>query len=160
VDDGLAAWLRKQIEARRDTAVAALEGSDGNWWRRTDGETGDPVGGLWDGEPDFDVDGDVVSGERPVVFDEGAPSDAQFSHIAFNDPRDAIARCEAELAILDLHVPVRGDDGTGIDGKVCVICSWVNLSEETEGDPYPCKTVRSVGIAYRHLPGYREEWRP
>jgi hypothetical protein len=112
----------------------------------------EPVGHLWAGEPALDADGDVFGGEEIVVYDEGRPSDAQFDHIAANDPRDTIARCETELAILDEHRP----EGGAVPGEVCCI---------TCGDfpqvLYPCRTVRLVASGYKHWPGYREEdWKP
>ena len=118
MSDDLTAWLRQQITARRDTAVAALHGSDGHWWRRPDDETGEPVGPLWDGEQVLDTDGDVVGGREVVVYDEGRPSGWQFDHIVANDPRDVIARCEAELAILDA-APADMASAAGIECREC-----------------------------------------
>src|ERR1700685_3424941 len=101
-----AAWLRAQIEARLALAREAAEGTDGHWWRRMadaghlDDRTPEPVGPLWSGFPLHDADGEVWAGEEIVVYDEGRPSGVQFDHIAANDPRDVIARCEAELTAI------------------------------------------------------------
>ena len=161
----LAAWLRAQVEARLALAREASPKTDGHWWRRWtdaghyDDGTLEQVGPLWSGEPVYDADGDVFGGEYIVVYDEGAPSGAQFDHIALNDPQDTIARCEAELAILDEHKPELIDyrDGDGIEraSRECIAC-------EPPGTPdnYPCRTIRLVGSGYRFRPGYREEWAP
>jgi hypothetical protein len=161
MSEDLAAWLRKQVEARKATAVAALHGSDGHWWRRLSEETSDPVGALWDGEPVVDEDGDVLGGRERVVYDEGRPSDAQFGHIAANDPRDTIARCEAELAVLDEHTPYVTTEP--FNGRRCVRCASDKAypSGVAIMEAFPCRTVRLIGYAYRFRPGYREaEWKP
>ena len=160
MSDDLTAWLRKQIVARRDIAVAALHGSDGHWWRRPHDETGEPTGDLWDGAQIVDSDGDVVGGREVVVYDEGRPSDAQFDHIAGNDPRDVIARCEAELALLNEHAVIRMpyQDARGVPGHFCE-CATCGFGGPDRS--YPCKTVRLLGYGYRHWSGYREsEWKP
>ena len=81
-----------------------------------------------------------------------------------NDPRDTIARCETELAILDEHA----SDGDTIDPE-CVRCAGNHpyLCECGAGDgrhwrtaqPYPCRTVRLLLRGYQFRPGFREEWK-
>lgn len=70
---------------------------------------------------------------------------------AWPEPRcemhDAIADCEAKLAILDEHWHAVNGFGRPIDK--CRTC----------GTAYPCRTVRLVGRGYRYRPGYKEEWR-
>lgn len=151
------AWLRAQVQARRGLAQEASEHADGHWWRRMtdaghfDDHRLEPVGHLWAGEPVLDVDGDVCGGGEIVVYDEGRPSDAQFDHIAANDPRDVIARCEAELAILDEHGP---DDTFGPDDLCCCACG------DRPQVPFPCRTVRILLGAYQHRTGFKAEWLP
>ena len=80
-----------------------------------------------------------------------------------NDPRDTIARCEAELAILEEHA----SEGDG-RWPECVRCADTHparcecgrlAGEHWRGAySYPCATVRLLGSAYKHQPGYREEW--
>jgi Family of unknown function (DUF6221) len=157
MSDDLAAWLRPQIEARLTLAREACHGTDGHWWRRAtdlgDGGPPEPVGPLYSGEPDIGTDGEVFGGEHIVVYDEGAPSGWQFDHIAANDPRDTIARCEADLAILDLHcgewLDEDLDDGDYRSRQVCTRC---------DDGYWPCRTVRLLGKGYRHRGGYRQEW--
>ena len=133
-------WLREQVKQRLETAKEACHGGEGNWWRRlrdlyVDGEPV-PAGALFEGEPEVDDPESGVFLAEIVVYDEGRPSDEQFAHIALNDPQDVIARCEAELAILDACV--RG-----------IRSGRALLAEE----------IRSlVASGYRHRPGYAEHW--
>jgi Family of unknown function (DUF6221) len=138
-------WLREQIGARKAAAGAARHGTDGHWWRRThapyvDSAGREPCGDLWSGEPERDEDGEITLGENIVVYDEGAPSDAEFTHIALNDPQDTIARCEAELAILDAYA----EPSENAYSPEYYTGLWVAV----------CATAR----AYRHREGYAEHW--
>lgn len=138
--EDLAPWLRLAILLRRDAAkLAAREG--GTW-------THDGV-----------HTGNISSLGGQVVYDEGSPDEYQAAHIAANDPRDTIARCEAELAILDEHAPV---SGYAPYGPVCVICCDPGgPGEEAAVVDHPCRTVRLLASGYRHWPGYQAEaWKP
>jgi hypothetical protein len=150
VSDDLTAWLRAEVEARLKLAREASPHSDGHWWRRTtdpgDGGPPEPVGHLYGGEPLTDTDGEALGGEFIVVYDEGAPSDAQFDHIAANDPQDVIARCEAELAILDLYERQAAKNGE-------------NAMEEDRAWTL-APVICLLGSGYASRPGYREEWKP
>jgi Family of unknown function (DUF6221) len=171
VNDNMTAWLRKQIETRMALAREASPKTDGHWWRRETvfyvNGTLAPVGPLYAGEMCRDEDGGILGGEYIVVYDEGAPSDAQFEHIAANDPRDTSARCEAELAILDEHA----SDGDA-RWPECIRCADTHPANcdcgwEAGGGEhrraahaYPCRTVRLLASSYRHRDGYKEEWKP
>lgn len=78
---------------------------------------------------------------------------------AHPDPRremhDAVADCEAKLAILDEHRPEQGRDES--DGDLTLIC-WVCVDDRMYGYPYPCKTVRLLAAGYRHREGYAGHW--
>jgi hypothetical protein len=107
------------------------------------------------------------SGAPFALVDNGR---REFEHIIRHDPRNEIARCEAELAILDEHaltwpdgepeyesldepvadsrggvhyVPVRGGV---VPPYVCRTCGY--------DDGQPCKTVRLLASGYKHRPGY------
>jgi hypothetical protein len=150
---GMADWLRVTIEARRATAQAALHGGEGRWEQ----EDADRRPGLI-----VDERGEVVT------YDEGSPTDEQTAHITDNDPRDTIARCEADLAILDEHaaVPDHGrfsdnppglcDDHCGCEDRDQVCRSCRNYA----GDPReaPCRTVVLLASGYRHWSGYKPGW--
>jgi len=151
----LSSWLRETIGARLALAREASPHTGGHWWRRTS-DIGEAVGALYAGEPILDADGEVWGGDYVVVYDEGAPSDAQFDHIAANDPRSVIARCEADLDIFYLHAGEwHEEDADGYDyyrpRQVCTHC---------DDGYWPCRTVRLLGYGYRFRPGYREEWAP
>ena len=169
------AWLRAQVEARLALAREAAKDTDGHWWRRMadaghfDDHRLEPVGHLWAGQPVLDIDGDVFGGEEIVVYDEGRPSDAQFDHIAANDPRDTIAQCEADLAILDEHyiltsgdtnpdyeefsvVPWGAKGGAGDQGAGCVTCHYYGQGG-VKGYGI-CRTVRLRAGGYKYRPGF------
>jgi len=140
----MANWLRLQIEQRKALAVAACFHSDGRWWRHPDA----PAGDLHAGEPEV-IDGELTG--DVFLYREGSrPVQAQVEHIEANDPRDVIARCEAELAIIDEHW--RDANGWGRPVDRCRTC--------TREQGYPCQTVRLVGYGYRFRPDYKDEWMP
>jgi hypothetical protein len=159
----LVPWLRAQVQARLDLARIAGDGDDGHWRRRTidlgDGGTPEPVGHLYGGGQGQDWDGEPVDGTFVVVYDEGSPGGWQFDHLAANDPRDTIARCESELAILDEHVPY---DCTWPGGSRCTVCASSGTYPNGVAimAAFPCRTIRLIGHGYRYRPGYLEAWKP
>lgn len=160
---GLVPWLRGAVTERMEAARQACPRTDGQWWRREsdlgDGGPPEPDGHLYAGERITDEDGSTWGGEYIVAYDEGAPSDSQFEHMERNDPRDVIARCEFELALLDEHAVIRMPctDARGVPGHFCE-CATCGFGGPERS--YPCKTVRLLGRAYRFRDGYRQEWKP
>ena len=154
------AWLRAAILERKAMALAAGDDDAARAWTGSDH-------GYEDG-------GEVHDGhDEQVVYDEGSPNTAQALHIALNDPQDTIARCEAELAILDEHyILYRGDTNElyeefsvcyppGIPGLNCgcVTCHYIGHGGVNEYGI--CRTVKFLASGYQHPPGYREEdWKP
>ncbi|MFD9949701.1 DUF6221 family protein [Nonomuraea sp. NPDC059023] len=71
--------------------------------------------------------------------------------IAIHDPRNTIARCEADLGLLDLHK--YGEYGEcvtcDVGAQSCGCCGW--------GD-FPCDTIKTVMSGYRHRDGFKPEW--
>jgi hypothetical protein len=113
--------------------------------------------GPWRASGDYSVENDQPaspydhSSRKLEVISEGdyggGAVDAEtVAHIVLNDPRAALAQCEAHTAILGL----------------------VDLSFTDAGEPITLggygeaywDVVRLVAAAYRHWPGYREEWKP
>jgi hypothetical protein len=151
------AWLRAQIAARM---VAARKATPGPW----EFESDDEVFTVHDGER-----GDLVG--QTVAFTRHW-ADANGGHIAANDPQDAVARCEAELAILDEHYILRNGDMNEAYEQFSIIsppfpprdCGCVTCHYASQGgvNGYGiCRTVKFLASAYRHRPGYREEdWKP
>ena len=105
------AWLRAQIGARKAVAEAA---TCAPWEAEGDDPTDDEV---W-----IDVDGE----DWRMLICRGPQSHENMLHVAANDPQDTIARCEAELAILDEHA----SDGWA-DYPQCVRCA--------DGHPDKCE---------------------
>ena len=167
--DEFVPWLRQRIRERRYLAEHTVElGSFAEWEERSsgvlvtgDGTDSDPWRGTW------------VTGDSSVT-----------RLMEANDPRDTIARCEFELALLDEHAVVRrGQDedffnrgikviagrmpaGVGLvtigefEGDFgCVACHY-ERGGHVQGFGY-CNTIRLLGRAYRFRDGYREaEWKP
>jgi hypothetical protein len=141
----LVPWLRQRIRERLFLATRTVElGSFAEWEERSsgvlvtgDGTDSDPWRGTW------------VTGDSSVT-----------RLMEANDPRDTIARCEFELALLDEHAVIRmpHQDARGVPGHFCE-CATCGFGGPDRS--YPCKTVRLLGYAYRFRDGYREaEWKP
>jgi hypothetical protein len=137
VTDPDLSWLRKAIT---DTKVAAERQAV-------------TFGAGWDVRRNDDDGFDyTVHGTDPdeAVADTWRVDAATW--IADNDPRSVIARCEAELAILEEH----GIDDTFGDGDFC--CSSCGDVPQV---PWPCKTVRLLAAGYKYRPGWAEAgWAP
>lgn len=131
----LAAWLREQVQARLELArKAALCGEvkDGRWFA------------------DDDLDDEVCDDNGWRILAAVSGSHVAL-HVEANDPRDVIARCEAELAILDWFEEAErkacdayGDES--ITAKLARAHSW--------------RVTRLLGTGYRHADGYKPEWGP
>lgn len=164
----LAAWLRREIEA--DLAAARIIGAGGFMPERWDtdppgqvnpddipasrqvteaiGAAHEEVCGwvqlvAWNRLNNEPPEKDSRDSTSPVILvDNGR---REFEHIIRQDPRNTVARCEAELAILGLHVPLEDTEP-----PMCVICL----------EHVDCRTVRLLGSGYRHRPGYDSSWAP
>ena len=164
--DELLLWLRATIVGDKAKAEAATAGP----WRWT----GDyPEGTCPHGYEWTDHGPDLQSGDDYVITTSGYDAsglnikDVDAEHIAQHDPRDTVARCDAELAILDEHAPVHAwrpfsarpgrGDGEHVGCKKCV--TWIE-GRIPEREAYPCRTVRLLAQGYRHRPGWKQEWRP
>ena len=150
------AWLRSAILERkaRAEALAVTVGASGWTVRRND---------------DFDY---TVYGSDPdePLADIWREDTAEW--MAANDPQDTIARCEAELAILDEHyILYRSDTSEKYEQfsiisppfppmeRGCVTCHYA--SQGGVNGYGICRTVKYVASGYKHKPAYREEdWRP
>ena len=166
-DEELAAWLRRTIEA--DLALA----------RRLAARWVAPPGHPDAGAPIW-----PSSSVKALAVFRGVDPDvnAGLDLIRLCSPAYVVARCEAELAILDEHAGeadyppesiaehrARGwpeEQLAAMAGMVyCARCHMpVDDAREDEsqclGVIYPCRTVRLLASGYRHRPGYREEWAP
>lgn len=137
--DPMTAWLRSQIGERRALAEAA----GGKEWRTgCSGEHG----------PMSHYPGcEQVEGDDITVYAEGGHNADQAAHIAANDPQDTIARCEAELAILDecekaVRIARTYKDGDGILA-LAEARTWLAATS-------------LIASGYQHRPGFRQDWLP
>jgi len=134
----MVAWLRREIETDKTKAQAVTQGMA---WCTKDVE-GDE---LWD----FSF---------IAIYTDGWPwretarccLENEADHIARHDPQDVIARCDAELAILDEHEDIDGHCET------CGNYDPTGLHEHSVAAP--CRTVRLLAQGYRHRDGWRGEW--
>jgi hypothetical protein len=144
VNEELVPWLRQRIRERRYLAGRAIELGNAAVW------TEQSSGVLVTGEPT----------ETDHWHGTWAMGDSSLTRLMeANDPRDTIARCEAELAVLDEHAAVPGYDP---GGPVCLVCGVPAGPGYEDGVVrWPCRTVRLLGYGYRFRPGYREaQWKP
>lgn len=96
MDEQAVAWLRRQIEVRRGLARRAVELGNLAVW------TEPSSGVLITSEPTED---DIWRGTQPM-------GDSSLTRLMeANDPQDTFARCEAELAIVAVCLPVKQRSG-------------------------------------------------
>lgn len=154
----LIVWLREQIAEKRRRAMRTAFIPDG-------------PAATWSYERNLFrvvVHGDDhtvgVASRRAGTTPDGRPYedvllDVDGEHMEMNDPRAAVAECEAHTAILDQHCTPH----TVVDG-FCVEeggeCTHAGESECAVCGIPDCATVRALGLAFQHRPGYRQEWRP
>jgi hypothetical protein len=143
-------WLRKTIKARMFLAQHTIElGNAATWTELSSGV-------LMTIAPDASQD--RWDGVHPL-------GDSSLTRLMeANDPQDTIARCEAELAILDEHAPLETewgghrDDGTWQQGGF--VCGSCGHDDGRLGVAWPCRTVRLLAAGYRYRDGYQASWAP
>jgi hypothetical protein len=174
MSDELVAWLREQITADLEAAriVGAGGFEPQRWDTDPPGQVnpapapyGDQINAVLVPDPEDRRDRESLPGWVEVVsYDRmlGKPPEAdcrdddlpvaligdgrrEVDHICRHDPRNVVARCEAELAILDecdllLKVGIAFPDEAGVESAE--------------------RIMRLIGAAYRHRDGYLEEWKP
>jgi hypothetical protein len=144
-------WLRKHILERKAIAEQA---STSPWLAEPNDHGIGPVEEWLITGPSPMRSGDIVG---PGYEGGGAWEERDAHHIALNDPRDTIARCDAELAILDEHqaypatYPGEYDFG-------CPRCS-PHAGDGIVDPPGWCPTVKHLASGYQFRPGYQEAWK-
>jgi hypothetical protein len=130
VSDDLVTWLRRRINERKYLAERTIElGNAAEWQELSSGV-------LMTIAPDAPQD--WTDGVWPM-------GDSSLTRLMeANDPRDTIARCEAELAILDLYEQQAAKDNNAMEEDR----TWLLA-----------RVVRLLATGYKHRPGYREEER-
>jgi hypothetical protein len=105
----------------------------------------------------------TIEGDKAAASEAAAPRKGQevdLVHIAIHDPRDTIARCDAELKILDMHTPVDGFRSVEYrqlkdPGLVCEVCCF-----DWDGPligKFPCDTLIALADGRRHREGFNPE---
>lgn len=151
----LAAWLREAVLERLELAREACDGDSGQRF----------TGRKWNvfrAEDEARYDEDYQGEENRLVTYGNVK--VQSLHIAANDPQDTIARCEAELGILDLYEataaivqsPPVMPEGHPCAGKISARDYMDARRELAVLEP----VVRLLGTGYRTRAGYKAEWGP
>lgn len=132
--DDMLSWLRSTIEG--DKAVA--EENLGEAWTAAD----DRDGGFF-----INMEDAGSFGKACGCCITGTLCEVEAKHIALHDPRDTIARCEAELKLLDDFI-----------GQVDAL-DWIAYSEG-QGSPGETSAhlLRLMASGYRHRPGFNPDW--
>ena len=125
-------WLRSQIIADKEAAEAASKGE----WVSDDG-------------------GSIHVGHPTNVVVDWILNDEDLDHVLRQQPRDTIARCEADLAILDEHEI--HDSGFG---QSCTVCFEEGRDGADVPVEAPCRTVRLLAYGRRYRPGWNPDWTP
>lgn len=145
----LLSWLRSTIEGDKAAAELAASGE----------HNGVAFTGHWTFTHGDDVvyqDGRRIPGGEGIVSrscDCCGPASAghaeDLAHIALHDPRDTIARCEAELALLDEFIP--------IVEELDYIAYSEGLGSLPYGEPQR-RLLKTLASGYRHRPGFNPDW--
>lgn len=158
----MAAWLRAEIEADRRTADVKI------------------IREHWRIDPELWVEGTGIMGERaaPVAVCNG---DYAANHIVRHDPLNALADCEAKLAILDLYAATRAlvdrpppaaarhpaavKEHARMYGipeaqAAATLVSARDYLDARRELAVLEPVVRLLASGYSHRAGYREEWKP
>ena len=151
-DEELAAWLRRTVGVELAAARLVIAPCDGDCARPCEfhpaaaAEWHEMSSGVLNISEGLDR-GDAWDG----VWAMGDSRVTRF--IAGNDPRSVIARCEAELAILDACSP---DSSMEAALEIGDISTEQYVTEVAAG----ARIVRLLASGYKHRRGYREEWKP
>ncbi|MEU6709976.1 DUF6221 family protein [Nonomuraea sp. NPDC046802] len=154
--DEMLSWLRSTIEG--DKALAEVAGNCERYGVRYTGH--------WTYTPGDDLvyqDGRRGPGVAGIVGRSCAccgPASAGYPHdlmhVATHDPRDTIARCEADLKFLDDLVAVVGDlDEIAYGEGQAARCPGRDGEYIHEAVPYLLKVFAQ---GFKHRPGFNPEW--
>jgi hypothetical protein len=127
------AWLRKRIRERLYLAQHAIDlGNAAEWTELSSGV-------LMTIAPDAPQD--RLDGVHPM-------GDSSLSRLMeANDPQDTIARCEAELAILDACSPSKSTEAALEAGDI-------STEEYVTGEVMGSQIIRLLAGGYKHRPGF------
>lgn len=152
--DGLLSWLRSTIEGDKADASTLPHGP---WYRE----------GVY---PQRISNAEAILIAETCTNPSWRPDIAD--HIIRHDPRDTIARCEAELAELDAieaipHQRVIDDEWFSCSQARDEYGGLSCYNDARRGEPCDCgrdafvdRMTRAKVYGYRHRSGYRPEWAP
>lgn len=147
--DDLVQWLHEQIAEDRRIANAAHD-------RTQKGAE------QWAAAGDYGTEIRDASRDKNLVVKHSWVN--EIAHIVRHDPRNVLVQCDAHEAILKVHnvwsVVYPGDTVDADPDGHCVGCGFDAMEEYRTEDVNNCPTLRALALAYRHRPGYREEWKP
>lgn len=127
--DDMLSWLRKVIEGDRAVAEENL----GEVWTAVD----DRDEGFF-----IEIEDAGSLGKACGCCITGTLAEVEAKHIALHDPRDTIARCEAELELLDRCERVIANPE-----------AYDETAEELAED-----VIRRFASGYRHREGFNPDW--
>lgn len=147
--DDLVAWLREQITEKRRRAMRTQWTADGPPAAWTYSRERFRVTTL---DPSGNAQG--VASRRAGIGADGQPYDdvlldVDGEHMELNDPRSAVAECDAHDEIINKY-----------EGASFTLQAH---PEHVANNGYvlgASAAVIALALAYRHRPGYREEWKP
>lgn len=149
--DDMLSWLKATIEGDKAAAEKAASGEhDGvaltGCWTHTDGYRAVFQEGCASG-----ADG-IVGGSCGCCFPDATGRPEDLAHIALHDPRDTIARCEAELEILDQVLPEVRRIAVRLAEEFGGICpdDWLSPSEKM--------LLKTLARGYRNRAGWNPDW--
>jgi hypothetical protein len=136
-------WLRATIEGDKAAAEEAAKVYPPPWTLREKDPGGD--------ERDWDIhEAEYAFIKACSTCEHSGIHEAPGRHIAIHDPRDTIARCDAELAILDLYAEADYKrDHPGPADPTHLTTAFLAIGE----------AVGLIGDGYRHRDGWKDEWR-
>jgi hypothetical protein len=131
--DDLVTWLRAALDEEAHVATEAADGAP-----------------SWSSAEAHRVSARSVSDDRhrPVVYDEGSPTEEQADHIARWDPARVLSEVEAKRARIDLFAEMAtGDTVLRSFGASEADPAFMEYLLKLEAQPYASR------------PGFRDEWR-
>lgn len=147
------AWLRAQIESDKAAGEAATPGP---WaWEATGEKDSSWAVGLVQDEAGNTLSGQIEPGEGIIIDGVGEGIDgnlADAAHIALHNPAEAVADCEAKLAILDLYARINEDDERSHEAFLRN-GEFSGLAHDTAR-----QFVSLLAAGYRHRGGYARFW--